>query len=67
MIPLKGDLVTSLRADPFTHGPVVYVASDSTGIDVLDGAVVGWRPDVLVASITLVLSIDPDTPDVSMG
>jgi len=63
VIPFKGNLVAALDIKSGGNCAVVDVASHGRRIDVFDGIVIGRATDVLVASVSLEGSVDPDTVD----
>lgn len=68
VVPLEGELVTGGSLDELGSRLATVDVADEVGAgEVLDGRVAGGRSDVDVASITLVLTVDPEAVDLSVG
>lgn len=68
VVPLEGDLVTGGGRDEAGGcGGASDVADEIGAGRVLDGVVVGGRPDVLSAAVTLELAVDIGTVDTGVG
>jgi hypothetical protein len=68
VVPLEGELVTGSSLDELGGSLATVDVADEVGAgEVLDGRVAGGRSDVDVASITLVLAVDPEAVDLSVG
>ena len=68
VVPLEGELVTSSSLGELGSGLATVDVADNVGSgEVLDGVVVLGRSDVGVATVTLVLSVNPETVDLSVG
>ncbi|KAI6751320.1 hypothetical protein HG531_006016 [Fusarium graminearum] len=68
VVPLEGDLVTGSSGGKLGSSLSTVDVADNVGAgQVLDGVVVLGRSDVGVATITEVLSVDPEAVDLSVG
>jgi hypothetical protein len=63
VVPLDINGVTGLDIDAFSNGTVVDVAVDVGLFKVLDRSVAWWGTDVVVSSITLESTVNPQTID----
>jgi len=69
VVPFKSNLVTALNVKGGGHCAIVDVASQTAGVEILDGIVVGRAADVLIPAVSFEGAINPDTVDggVSLG
>lgn len=69
VVPLKGDLVTTLDLDRLSRSRVVDVASHGLGGNISDGVVVGRRADVATGGVSKTLGdiVDEDVKHSGVG